>query len=264
MAGHADTWEQRERLAGAFWGSLALHAGFALAVAGFATLHPLRTEQWGDPNGGRFGSVAVTAVSSIPLPNREGPKNPLANDTESRVPSPPPKPKAQPRVEAPPPDAIPIRSKNALKKSSEAAAPDRWRQPQADRPNQLYTARGQALSSDMYQMPGGGGVGVGTNSPFGTQFGYYANLLRDQVARAWRTNDVDPRVTTAPPVAVQFSIFRDGSLVPGSVRVVQSSGNRALDFSAMRAVLDAGKFPPLPAQFGRDRADLELRFELRR
>ncbi len=75
---------------------------------------------------------------------------------------------------------------------------------------------------------------------------------------------MDPRLNRAPQAAVQFTLQRDGSLVPGSVKVTESSGNRALDFSAMRAVLDAGKFPPLPAQFARDRADLELRFELRR
>lgn len=266
MAGHADILEQRDRLTGAFWGSIVLHGGIVAAIVTFSIVHPLGVEHWGEKTGGRIGSVAVSAVASIPLPNREGPKNPLANDTESRVPAPPPKIKVQPKVKAPPPDAIPIKSKNAPKKYTETATsqPNKWREKQVDRPNQLYTTHGQSLSSDMYQMQGGGGVGVGTNSPFGTQFGYYATLLRDQVARAWRTTDIDPRLTTAPQVGVQFSIVRDGSLVSGSVKITQSSGNRALDFSAMRAVLDAGKFPPLPAQFGRDRADLELRFELRR
>ena len=107
--------------------------------------------------------------------------------------------KAQPKVKAPPPDAIPIKTKNAARKYTETAAsqPNKWREKQVDRPNQLYTPGGQALSSDMYQMQGGGGVGVGTNSPFGSQFGYYANLLRDQVARAWKTTDVDPRLATS-------------------------------------------------------------------
>ena len=265
MAGHADILEQQqERLTGPFWGSIALHVGLVAAVATFAIVHPLGREQWGDQNGGRVGSVAVSAVASIPLPTH-GPKNPVANDTDSEVPTPPPKAKARPKVETPPPDAIPIKSKSAPKKYSQAASqPNKWREKQEDRPNQLYTPGGQSLSSNMYQMTGGGGVGVGTNSPFGVQFGWYATLLRDQVARAWRTNDVDPRLNRAPQAAVQFAIMRDGSLVPNSVKVTESSGNQALDFSAMRAVLDAGKFPPLPAQFGRRRADLELRFELRR
>lgn len=265
MAGHADILEQQDKLTGPFWGSLALHLGVVAAVATFSIVHPLGRVQLGDPNGGRLGSVAVNSVSSIPLPNRGGPKNPVANDTESKVPSPPPKAKPQPKVKEPPPDAIPIKSKTAKKYADTAAAqPNKWREQQVDRPNQLYTPHGQALSSDMYQMQGGGGVGIGTNSPFGTQFGYYANLLRDQVARAWRTGDIDPRVQTAPMVAVQFAILRDGSLVQGSVKVTQTSGNQAVDFSAMRAVLDAGRFPPLPAAMNRDRVDLELKFQLRR
>lgn len=266
MAGHADILDQQERLTKFFWGSIALHLGIAGSILAFAVVHPLSVEHWGDPNGGRLGSVAVNSVASIPLPNRGGPKNPLANDTESRVPSPPPKVKVQPKLKEPPPDAIPIKRKDAPKRYTETATaqPNKWRDQQVDRPNQLYTPHGQALSSDMYQMQGGGGVGVGTNSPFGTQFGWYANLLRNQVAQAWKTTDVDPRLATAPQVAVRFSILRDGSLLQGSVKISQSSGNRALDFSAMRAVMDAGKFPPLPAQFGRSQADLELRFELRR
>jgi TonB family protein len=48
------------------------------------------------------------------------------------------------------------------------------------------------------------------------------------------------------------------------VRVSQSSGNTALDRSAIRAVLDAAPFPPLPAGFPRSDAQIELNFQLRR
>ena len=101
----------------------------------------------------------------------------------------------------------------------------------------------------MYSMTGGGGVGIGTDSPLGTQFGWYAKLLRDQVARNWKTGDIDSRITSAPQVAVRFTLLRDGSLGPGSVKVSQSSGNQALDLSAQRAVLDAAPFPQLPPQY---------------
>jgi protein TonB len=65
-------------------------------------------------------------------------------------------------------------------------------------------------------------------------------------------------------VIVGFAIQRDGSVVPASVRVVQRSGNVAVDLSAQRAVLDATPFPALPPQFPRDRADIEMTFQLRR
>jgi len=115
----------------------------------------------------------------------------------------------------------------------------------------------------MYSLSGGGGVGVGNNSPFGSQFGWYATLLRDKVAQNWKTSDLG-QVHAASGAVVVFTILRDGSLAPGSVKISQTSGDRALDFSALRAVADAAPFARLPDGFPRTRADIELRFELRR
>jgi len=88
--------------------------------------------------------------------------------------------------------------------------------------------------------------------------------LRDQVARNWRTSDLDPRLRSAPPVVVTFTIRRDGSVAAGSVKITQRSGNPALDYSAQRAILDAVPFQPLPSQFQRNEAEIEFWFELRR
>jgi protein TonB len=109
---------------------------------------------------------------------------------------------------------------------------------------------------------GSGGVGIGQGGAFGNRFGYYRDLLEQSVARRWRTAGVDPRLQTAPPVIVTFVIGRNGST--SDVRVVQSSGNRALDDSALRAIYEAGPFPPLPAQYERDDARIEFWFQLRR
>jgi periplasmic protein TonB len=118
--------------------------------------------------------------------------------------------------------------------------------------------------SPMISMPGSGGVSLGTNTPFGQQFGWYANLLRDKVAQNWRTTEIDPRLHTLPEAVVTFTIERDGSVPPGSVKVVQRSGNFALDTSAQRAILDSTPFPQLPAGFPHNSADVEFTFELRR
>jgi protein TonB len=120
------------------------------------------------------------------------------------------------------------------------------------------------MNTPMIAMPGGGGVGIGTNSPFGDRFGEYATRLRDQIARNWRTSEIDARIQSAPPATVVFTIRRDGSLAPNSVRILESSGNKALDFSAQRAVLDSERLPPLPAQYSGSEATVELRFFLRR
>ena len=265
MAPHVDILDQPEPLGKSLAGSVVLHisVGAALLMSAWAG-HGSRVS-WGDVNGGGMGSVAVNVVPRIPLPGRSGPINPVANDTESVVPTPPAKAKPRPKVEAPEPNAIAIKSRNATKKASRAAsAPNKFREQQQDLPNQVYSSAGQAVVSPMYGMTGGGGVGIGSNSPFGTQFGWYVNLLRDQVARNWRTGDLDPRLRSAPPVVATFTIRRDGSVAQGSVRITQRSGNPALDFSAQRAILDAAPFQALPPQFPRNEVEIEFWFELRR
>ena len=265
MAPHIDILDQPEPLGKSLAGSVALHLSVGAAVLISAWIGHGSRVQWGDVNGGGMGSVTVNVVPRIPLPGRSGPINPVANDTESVVPTPPPKAKPKPKVEAPEPNAIAIKSRNAERKASRAAsAPNKFREQQQDLPNQVYSSAGQAVVSPMYGMTGGGGVGIGTSSPFGAQFGWYVNLLRDQVARNWRTSDLDPRLRSAPQVWVTFTIRRDGSVAPGSVRITQRSGNQALDFSAQRAILDAAPFQPLPPQFQRNEVEIEFRFELRR
>jgi periplasmic protein TonB len=265
MSVHADTLEQAEPLGRWFVGSIAFHLCLVAGLASFAWWEARPRAVFGDINGGRFGSVAVNAVSSIPLPQRSGQVNPVANDTESRVPEPPPKPKPKPAVKEPEPEAIPLPSRNVPKRPSEPASPpNKFREKQQDLPNQVFAERGQAVVSPQFGMVGNGGVNLGTNSPFGQQFGWYANILRDKVGRNWHTTDIDPRLHTLPQVVVTFTIERDGSVPPGSVRVVQRSGNSALDFSAQRAILDAAPFPQLPQGFNHNSADVEFTFELRR
>jgi protein TonB len=265
MPGHVDILDEPERLAKPFWSSLALHISAAGVVLLYGQLGlSSHNILMGDPNGGGFGSVAVNPTATIPLPPKSGPTNLVANDTQSQVPVPPPKAKPQPKQKAPDLDAIPLKSRNAKRREADKlwSQPNKWREAQTDAPNQLYSTSGQSLSSPMYNLPGGGGVGIGNNSPFGNQFGGYATILRDKVARAWNTADVGGR--TGMPAVVTFTIRRDGSVPPQSVKVTQSSGNRALDFSAQRAVFDASPFGPLPPGFPLNQADVELRFELRR
>src|ERR1022692_4293560 len=150
---------------------------------------------------------------------------------------------------APEPNAISLKSPKATGRSPErtqAAAPNKLSERQKD--NQLTTPGGAQVSSPLYSMPGGGGLQIGNDSVFGTQFGAYAKSLRDAVARKWSTSDFDSR-TTVPPAVVTFTIRRDGSVDPRSVRLTERSGNAALDISAQRAVLDAAPFLPLPALF---------------
>jgi protein TonB len=261
MTPHVDILEQPESLRRPLFSSLLLHAALTAALVLSSVVGGGTPEAWGDLNSGGPGSVAINVVNKIPLPSRGGTENPLANDTQSRVPAPPPKPKPQERAQPPEPDAIPLKSRSVPKRAAEPASKARWRH-EKDRENQLYNEAGQALVSPMVGQTGSGGVGVGLGSPFGNRFGNYVTILQQRVAEKWRTADVDPRIKTAPPVIVTFTILRDGSV--RSVRVGQGSGNPALDYSAQRAIYDASPFPPLPAGYERNDANVEFWFHLKR
>ncbi len=261
MSAHADFLERPEPLAKPFWVSLTLHI-VMLAGLGAGAWLDRNHIRMGDPHGGGMGGMLVNPVASIPLPNRGGPENPVANDTQSQVPTPPaPKEKAKPipKVKAPPADAIPLKSDKAQTKRAPQAQPqpqvNKYREVQTFDKSQLYSDVGQRASSPMYQMPGGGGVGLGNNSPFGEQFGAYANIIRDNIARAWKPMKL-PGVVS---VVVTFTIQRNGSV--SNVKIATSSGNPTLDFSAQRAVMDA-QLPALPDKFPRNQADVEMKFEL--
>ena len=106
MSQHADILDERESLRSPFLGSLVVHAGMiALAVPASHLCGVARVEHWGDPNSLGGGAVGITPVERIPIQSRQGRINPVANDTESQIPSAPAKP--QPKQAAQPdPDAI--------------------------------------------------------------------------------------------------------------------------------------------------------------
>jgi periplasmic protein TonB len=261
MSARADTLDRPEPLGKWMAGSVALHVAvagsfFVLNWAGLRHVAP-----FGDVKGGGLGAVAVNVVATIPIPQRSGPENPLANDTPSHVPTPPPKAKPKPEVEEPDPDAIPIKSRTA-KPSKAASERNTFREKQQLPENQLYSVAGQALVSPMVNRIGGGGVSLGNNSPFGAQCPQYATVLRTQVARNWRRNDLDARSRAAGMAAVTFNLRPDGSVPAGSVMLAQKSGNDALDYSAQRAILDSIPFPPIPAGCPQRAVDVEFDFKL--
>jgi len=263
MPGRADILDQPDSLNKPLVGSLAFHAVAFGTLILWGVVVTGHHETWGDANSGGPGSMTINVVNKIPLPARSGIVNPLANPTESAVPTPPPaaKPKKLARPEEP--DAIPIKSRTRPKPSEVArSAANTWRQKQQDRPNQLYSQAGQALVSPMIGQVGSGGVGVGLGSPLGSRFGNYVTILRQRVAEKWHTGDVDPRIHSLPTAIVTFDLMRDGTV--RNVRIAQSSGNPALDYSAQRAVYEASPFPHLPDAYDRNDATVEFWFELRR
>ncbi len=239
-------------------GSLVLHGMFVSLIAFYSITGGGHHETWGSPTALGGGAVGITAVKTIPLPAHTGAANPVANDTQSHVPLPPKETKkAAPKPEE---NAIPLKSRSAPKRPAERAAstqqfrPDKWHGS-----NQLYSSAGQALASPMFGgLAGTGGIGVGSTA-FGNRFGYYTDLLQRRVAEKWNTSGLAQ--TTAPAI-VTFDILRTGQTK--NIRILQTSGNRALDDSALRAVYEASPFEPLPGAFQGSQVDVELWFYVKR
>ena len=258
---YASVLDEPEPLGKALLASLTLHVGVVAAMVAGSFLPGRTPQRWGDLES-LGGSTVVNPVSRIPMVARSGEVNPVANDTESQVPKAPPQAKGAQKEKEPEPDAISIKGKTAKKTAREAVDYDRYRPYTAPKPNQLYSSTGSALVSPMIGATGSGGIGLGKGSPLGDRFGAYAALLQQRIAQNWKTQDIDPRIRTAPPVILNFTILRNGTI--RDIKVKTSSGNAALDLSAQRALYDVGKVEPLPAGYDRDEAVIEFWFELKR
>ena len=262
MAAHIDILEEQESLARPLAGSVALQVAVFVAISLQGLIGGNLVDVWGNPDSLGGSAVGITAVQQIPLPSRGGLVNPLANDTESDVPEPPAAKSEAKREPEPQRPEVVIPGKSAPKPAPRRQATARRREQVEERTGQVYSDSGRALSSPMISQTGSGGVGIGTGGPFGYRFGAYRALIEQRIAQHRRTDEVDPRLQTAPPAVVTFAIYRNGST--GDVRIEQSSGNKILDNSALRAVYEASPFPPLPAAYERNEAQVEIWFRLRR
>ena len=260
MQTHADILDQREAVGKPLLASVIFHGAIVAAVASYGLFNLGKSEQWGDPHALPGGAVGITPVKAIELPNRQGKVNLVANDTESQIPeAPKAKPKAEPKID---PNAVKIKSKAELRKLAEQFEKQHKYTPRDYKPNQVFSRSGQAVTSPMFSTKAGSGeIGSGNGSVFGNRFGWYEQLLRERVARNWRSQEVDARAVNAP-VLVTFVLMRDGSVQ--NVKVAQTSGNYTMDQSALRAITISAPFPPLPPQFERNQANLEFWFQLQR
>jgi periplasmic protein TonB len=251
-----DILDERDPVSGPFLGSLFFH----LAVVGVfvaSWLWTNRTRQnLGDINPGGGPSYSVSPVHNIPIPRRDAPPNPVANDTESQVRTAPAKQETEKRQ---PDKAIEIPDKQKPKRQAERPQQQKKYLEPAPQ-NQVYSRTRQAVSSPMYGQSGSGQVGIGPNSPLGNRLGWYAELIRERIAQNWRTNGLDARSQSSPAV-VSFTIMRDGSV--RNPQVVQSSGNPTIDNTALRAVYESNPMPALPPQITDSYISAQFTFNLR-
>ncbi|MCC6366159.1 MAG: TonB C-terminal domain-containing protein [Bryobacterales bacterium] len=263
MVAYAEEFDRDQHLRKPLLASLTFHLLVTGTVVFWTWWANRAKDTFGDPNS-IGGAATITTVDTIPMPHREGITNKVANDTESMVPE---RTKQEvKREEKEEPDAVPLERtrKNKRQRKKKVAAMERRYTPEPEyRPNRLSSSTGAAMATPMYSIPGGGGgIGIGAGSPFGTHLGWYADLIRQRVGEKWRTQNLDPRLNSARVVIVNFDIQRNGEVT--NLRLVQTSGNYGLDQSTLRAVQEASPLPQLPAEFTRNKANVEFQFQFKR
>jgi len=256
-----DILDERDPFGKPFIGSLLSHGGLIALLVASPYLAP-HVVKLGDPSH-HSGSIGVSIVKTIPIPQREGPTNRVANDTRSVVPQQPepkvePKPVVKEKVPEPKAIAIPKKAKEKPKKIERAVTSNPYRPEEPYKKNQVFSQTPQAMRAPEYGIQGTGGIGVGPNNPFGEQFGWYAQQIFDRVSQKWQRADVTSRPRAR--AVVRFRLLRDGSVQ--DVQLVQPSGSYTLDTSAQRAVMDAAPLPQFPRGFPYNTVTVDLNFEL--
>ena len=249
----------RDPMGKSFTGSLIAH-GIVITLVMTSGLFKFTRSHFGEPNPAT-GSVGVDIVKTIPIPRREGPLNPLANDSDSVIPQQPKPVKLQKQVEKQPEKAIelPDKTPKPKKLSPEKQVRDLFRPPEPYKTNQVFSNTPQAAVSPMFGKQGSGGIDLGEASVLGDRYGAYANLIRDRIGQHW--NRADLHSSPSQICTVTFTIQRNGSVT--NVQISRTSGDYLLDTSAKRAILDSDPLPPLPPEFPRSDATVELNFQLR-
>ena len=252
--------EGEERLSRPAAISLACHAGlFALVVLwGFLSPPPF---QFGDPDG-EGGAAKVNIVNGIPLDVPRTRENPVANPTTHQVQAPQEKPETAAPVPDPEPEAIPVEQPDRKVGPTPQEHAVQQKTEEAPKQNQVTSTQGRQVSSPLFSNPqSGAGVGVSGANPFGQGYGWYAEALSRRLSEEWGKTLGQTSGVTAKAVVVRFRIHRDGRV--DQVRVFDSSGNRSIDYSAHRAVLNINPFQPLPPALRRPYVIVEMTFQLR-
>lgn len=214
------------------WAIIVALIGHAV-VALTAILAPLLAEHNREPI--EFQAVTIVPVQALGVPDPE-PRQP-----ERQA---PPEPER-----TPPPETKPPAPAAASPSASKPATTERRRAPEPA-PVRPQQRRGSPLGSDIASSPFGA-AGVGLDNPDFT-YGYYVDQMLSMIGGAW----APPRVSGKIETIVHFRIARDGAVT--ELSLAKSSGNRAFDDAALRAVQNAAPLPPLPASFLSDSLGVNL------
>lgn len=246
-----------------FFRSIIFHA---LLAAGFLSgaYFERQGELWGGV-GGQLGGTKVSLVSpgGIPMPREpEVTESKTVDPTKSlhkEDPKPkPPEPKTDatkiPKFEKEKPLPPSRRSRTLENKTREVD-------------NAIPGKGGNAnLPTGYSQTPGGSSSGVMAigqgGGDFAGRYPWYVDAVRNRVEQSWDQTTIDPAARAAHRghTVMSFKINANGSI--SHIRMMQSSGNSSMDYSAMRALQSIDAFRPLPNDYVGTYVDVTFDFDL--
>lgn len=248
-----------------FW-SVAFHA-LLFGSLTVSTIFSHRGDMWGSAGGD--GSVSVGLVAKVPgvtLPRPEAVTQSQVVDTSKGLykEEPPPKP------EEIKPDTLKIPEFKKEKAPHYITKPSKVFEDKTPPPPNAVPYGGggaPALPYSSFAMNSGPSQGgMGFNGPAGGEFAgrfpSYVDAVRNRISSNWLQSTVDPSVRWAPRAEFTFQIMRDGTIT--NVQMTQSSSNRAVDNSMLRAIQSSNPLSPLPSNYPGSSVTVTFYFDFRR
>ena len=231
-----------------------------------STIYSHRGEMWGSAGGD--GSVSVGLVAKLPgimLPRPDAVTTSQTVDTTKGL----YKSEPQPKPKELPPDVKKIPEFTKQKAPHYITRPSKVFEDKTPPPTNAvpYGQGGSpALPYSSFAMSGPTQGGMGFTGPgggdFAGRFPSYVDAVRNRISSNWLQSTVDPTVRWAPRANFSFQIMRDGTVT--NVQILQSSGNRSVDNSALRAILSSSPMSALPSNYSGSSVTVEFWFDFRR
>jgi TonB family protein len=231
-----------------------------------STLFSHRGDTWGGPGGDGAVSVGLVGkLPAIPLPRPDAITTSRVVDTTKGLYKSEPQPKPK-EIE---PDTRKIPEFKKEKMPHYITRPSKvLEDPTPPPPNAIPYGQGGSPSLPYSQFTMGGATqgGMGFTGPgggdFTGRFPAYVDAVRNRISSNWLQSTVDPSVRWAPRAMYTFQILHDGTVT--NVQMTQSSGNRSVDNSALRAILSSSPVSALPSNYSGNSVTVEFWFEFRR
>jgi TonB family protein len=231
-----------------------------------STLFSQRGDTWGGPGGD--SAVSVGLVGKLPgvmLPRPDAVTQSRVVDTSKGLYKSEPQPK--PKEIEPDTQKIPEFAKE--KTPHYISKPSKIFEDKTPPPTNAVPYGGggsPALPYSSFAMNGATQGGMGFTGPGGGDFAgrnpAYVEAVRNRISSNWLQSTVDTSVRWAPRATFSFQILRDGTVA--NVQMTQSSGNRTVDNSALRAILSSSPMSGLPSNYSGNSVTVEFWFEFRR